>query len=414
MCHLQRKFFVKKGHIKGGYMRRINVLKKFMAVLMMTSLMSTLFTGCSAKKDENSVEPDAVVEETQTEADAEIDLIMVGDILLHTPIEEYSKQADGTYDYSAIFTNQKEDISDADLSLVNQEVIIGGEDLGISGYPAFNCSYNLANNLESTGFNVILHATNHALDKGKKGVVNCLNNWKTNHPNMTVLGINDSKEASDNIYVYEKDGMKIAILNYTYGTNGIPLPSDMPYAVNMLEEDKVVADIAKAKEISDFVVVCPHWGTEYLLGTDSMQKKWTKIFLDNGVDLVIGTHPHVIEPIEMLTDETTGHQMLVYYSLGNFVNWTSSTGSGISDRMLGGMAKVKLGRDDNGNVVIKDYGVKAIVSHVTSKLNGITVYNLSEYTDELAKKNEIIKQDSNFSKEYLVNLANKVWGDSWK
>ena len=395
-------------------MRRINVVKKFMAVLMMTSLMSTLFTGCSAKKDENSVEPDAVVEETQTEADAEIDLIMVGDILLHTPIEEYSKQADGTYDYSAIFTNQKEDISDADLSLVNQEVIIGGEDLGISGYPAFNCSYNLANNLESTGFNVILHATNHALDKGKKGVVNCLNNWKTNHPNMTVLGINDSKEASDNIYVYEKDGMKIAILNYTYGTNGIPLPSDMPYAVNMLEEDKVVADIAKAKEISDFVVVCPHWGTEYLLGTDSMQKKWTKIFLDNGVDLVIGTHPHVIEPIEMLTDETTGHQMLVYYSLGNFVNWTSSTGSGISDRMLGGMAKVKLGRDDNGNVVIKDYGVKAIVSHVTSKLNGITVYNLSDYTDELAKENEIIKQDSNFSKEYLVNLANKVWGDSWK
>ncbi|WP_051554971.1 CapA family protein [Lachnospira multipara] len=393
-------------------MRRINVLKKFMAVLMMTSLMSTLFTGCSAKKDENSVEPDAVVEETQTEADAEIDLIMVGDILLHTPIEEYSKQADGTYDYSAIFTNQKEDISDADLSLVNQEVIIGGEDLGISGYPAFNCSYNLANNLESTGFNVILHATNHALDKGKKGVVNCLNNWKTNHPNMTVLGINDSKEASDNIYVYEKDGMKIAILNYTYGTNGIPLPSDMPYAVNMLEEDKVVADIAKAKEISDFVVVCPHWGTEYLLGTDSMQKKWTKIFMDNGVDLVIGTHPHVIEPIEMLTDETTGHQMLVYYSLGNFVNWTSSTGSGISDRMLGGMAKVKLGRDDNGNVVIKDYGVKAIVSHVTSKLNGITVYNLSDYTDELAKENEIIKQDSNFSKEYLVNLANKVWGEN--
>lgn len=395
-------------------MRRINVVKKFMAVVMMTSLMSTLFTGCSAKKDENSVEPDAVVEETQTEADAEIDLIMVGDILLHTPIEEYSKQADGTYDYSAIFTNQKEDISDADLSLVNQEVIIGGEDLGISGYPAFNCSYNLANNLESTGFNVVLHATNHALDKGKKGVVNCLNNWKTNHPNMTVLGINDSKEASDNIYVYEKDGMKIAILNYTYGTNGIPLPSDMPYAVNMLEEDKVVADIAKAKEISDFVVVCPHWGTEYLLGTDSMQKKWTKIFMDNGVDLVIGTHPHVIEPIEMLTDETTGHQMLVYYSLGNFVNWTSSTGSGISDRMLGGMAKVKLGRDDNGNVVIKDYGVKAIVSHVTSKLNGITVYNLSDYTDELAKENEIIKQDSNFSKEYLVNLANKVWGDSWK
>lgn len=394
------------------------LLKQVTAISLMAVLLCLSLVACSSKKEEvtneTNSESEVLTEETTEAEPSEISLIMVGDILLHDRIEEYSLQENGEYDYSAIFENEKESIEKADLSLVNQEVIIGGEDLGISGYPAFNCSYNLATNLVNTGFNVILHATNHALDKGKTGLLNCIDNWKKNYPDVAVLGINETREDRDIIYVYEKDGMKIAILNYTYGTNGISLPSDMPYAVNLLDEDQVVSDIKRAKEIADFVIVCPHWGTEYLLETDSLQKKWTNIFLENDVDLVIGTHPHVIEPIEMLTNETTGHQMLVYYSLGNFVNWTSSSGTGIANRMLGGMAEVTLARDDNGDVVIKDYGVKAVVSHVTSKLNGITVYNLSDYTDELAKENEIIKQDSNFSKEYLVNLANKVWGDLWQ
>ncbi|MCR5515567.1 MAG: CapA family protein [Lachnospira sp.] len=393
------------------------ILKQVTAISLMAVLFCLSLTACADKTqeetNETSLETEATTEETTEAEPSEISLIMVGDILLHDRIEEYSLQENGQYDYSAIFENEKESIQAADLSLVNQEVIIGGEDLGVSGYPAFNCSYNLATNLVNAGFNVVLHATNHALDKGKTGLLNCLHNWKTNYPDVAVLGINESQEERDNIYVYEQDGMKIAILNYTYGTNGISLPSDMPYAVNMLEEDAVVSDIKKAKELADFVIVCPHWGTEYLLETDSLQKKWTKIFLENDVDLVIGTHPHVIEPIEMLTNETTGHQMLVYYSLGNFVNWTSSSGTGIANRMLGGMAEVTLARDESGNVVIKDYGVKAVVSHVTSKLNGITVYDLADYTEELANENEIVKQDATFSKEYITSLANQVWGDLW-
>lgn len=393
------------------------LLKQVTAISLMAVLFCLSLAACADKTKEEtketSVETEVTTEETTEAEPSEISLIMVGDILLHDRIEEYSLQENGEYDYSAIFENEKESIEKADLSLVNQEVIIGGEDLGISGYPAFNCSYNLATNLVNTGFNVILHATNHALDKGKTGLLNCIDNWKKNYPDVAVLGINETREDRDIIYVYEKDGMKVAILNYTYGTNGISLPSDMPYAVNLLDENQVVSDIKRAKEIADFVIVCPHWGTEYLLETDSLQKKWTNIFLENDVDLVIGTHPHVIEPIEMLTNETTGHQMLVYYSLGNFVNWTSSSGTGIANRMLGGMAEVTLARDDNGDVVIKDYGVKAVVSHVTSKLNGITVYDLADYTEELASENEIVKQDATFSKEYITSLANQVWGDLW-
>ena len=277
-----------------------------------------------------------------------VTLAMVGDVLLHTPVEESCQAEDGSYDFSSLFANVKDEVQAADIAIVNQEVIIGGEELGVSGYPSFNAPYEVADALAETGFDVILHGTNHAMDQGKKGITNCLSNWEKKYPDIKILGINKSQDAQDSITVLEQNGIKIAVLNYTYGLNGIALPSDMPYAVNLLDEEKVKADIASAKEQSDFVIVCPHWGTEYSLQPDSMQKKWTKIFAESGADLVLGTHPHVIEPIEWVEDETTGHQMLVYYSLGNFVNWTSSSGDGIANRMLGGMAEITVVFDEAG------------------------------------------------------------------
>ena len=123
----------------------------------------------------------------------------------------------GNYDFSAVFAQMKEEIQAADLALVNQEVILGGAQLGVSGYPAFNAPYELGDALADTGFDVILHATNHALDKGKKGILNCLSFWQENYPDIAVLGIHDSQEAQQEIYVYEQQGIRIAILNYTYG-----------------------------------------------------------------------------------------------------------------------------------------------------------------------------------------------------
>lgn len=344
----------------------------------------------------------------------ELTLLMVGDILLHTPVEESALQPDGSYQFDTIFANTKESIQSADLALVNQEVILGGAELGISGYPAFNAPFEVGDALVDAGFDVICHGTNHALDKGKKGLLNSISYWRENHPQIAVLGINDSAEAQSDIYIYEQNDISVAILNYTYGTNGIPLPEGMPYAVNMLDEEKVTADIQLAEELADFTIVCPHWGTEYRLTSDSMQEKWTNIFLENGVDLVLGTHPHVIEPIEWVRDEDSGHQMLVYYSLGNYVNWTSGTGEGVANRMVGGMAEITLSLDENEDVVISDYGVQALVCHVEDGVNGVTVYPLSEYSEELGARNAIISQDGNFSKDYCVRLCDKVWGDLWE
>ncbi len=342
----------------------------------------------------------------------EIDLIAVGDVLLHDNVSNSGKMEDGTYNYDHLFKNVKEDVKAADIAMVNQEVILGGTELGLSGYPTFNGAFEVGDALYEAGFNVILHATNHTLDKGKKGVLNCMNYWKTTHPDVAVLGINESEEAQENsIYVYKKGDIRVAVLNYTYGTNGIPLPSDMPYIVNLLDEEKMAKDIAKAKEISDFVVVAPHWGIEYTHKPSDSEKYYADFFLKQGVDLVIGTHPHVIQPVEMLEDATTGHKMLVYYSLGNFINSTADSGRGTADRMVGAMAKVTITNDEEGNVFIKEYGVEPLVTQMLFGRGEITTYKLSDYTKELADNNGIRQRDSVFSLEWCQELCKEVFGE---
>ena len=347
-------------------------------------------------------------------AGQDVQLIMVGDILLHDGIEKCAMQEDGSYDFSEVFRHTRSVIEAADLAIVNQEVIIGGKELRVSGYPSFNAPYEIADELAETGFDVICHATNHALDRGKRGIVNCLKYWEENHPDIDTVGIYTSQADRDDACIFEKNGIKIAVLNYTYGTNGISLPSGMPYAVDLLNEERVKEDLAKAEKAADLTVVCPHWGTEYNHGISEMQKKWTKVFAENGADLIIGTHPHVIEPVEEY-ETSDGRKVPVYYSLGNFINWTSGSGKGVADRMLGAMADVTIAKDADGNAVIKDYGVRPIVAHVESEINGSTVYFLDDYTQAKSFLNEIRKADANFSYRYCEDLcADIIEKDLWR
>ena len=261
-----------------------------------------------------------------TAPDNTVRILMAGDILLHERVSDSGAMPDGTYNYDHLFANLKQEISSADLALVNQEVILGGREIGLSGYPSFNGAYEVGDALAEAGFDVVLHATNHALDRGKKGLLNCISYWKTNHPEMGVLGIQESEEEQESIYVKEVNGIRIAILNYTYGTNGIPLPSDMPFAVNLLNKTQVAADVIKARSVAEFIIVCPHWGTEYIYGISDYQREWAEYFASLGVNLVLGTHPHVIEPVEWVGGENGNGGTLVYYSIGNFINATNENG----------------------------------------------------------------------------------------
>ena len=341
----------------------------------------------------------------------EVKLIMVGDILMHTKVYESGLMEDGSYNYDHMFAQVKTEIKSADIALVNQEVILGGKELGLSGYPAFNAAYEVGDSLVDAGFDVILHATNHALDKGKKGLLNCIQFWDEQYPEIGVLGIYQNEKDAQEIYIQEVNGIKLAILNYTYGTNGIPLPKDMPFAVELWNEQQIADDVAMAKEKADFIIVCPHWGTEYVLEETADQKKKAQFLADLGVDLVIGTHPHVVEPVKWISG-AEGNQTLVYYSIGNFINATSGVGSGKAARMLGAMAEVTIAKDeDTQEVSIQEYGVEPLVTHNVSGRGQITTYKLSDYTEELASQNEMIYQDYAFSKAYCEDICSKVFGE---
>ena len=388
-------------------------------LLALLLLIVLLVRGCWAlthRPGEDKTPADTVetLPEAQEQADAAppepqeqtISLIMVGDILLHTPLHESGLQPDGTYNYDHFFAHTKDLISSADLALVNQEVILGGTELGLSGYPAFNGAYEVGDALVKAGFDVILHATNHAVDKGEQGILNCLRFWQTNYPDIAVLGIHDSQERQDEIYIYEQDGVKIAILNYTYGTNGIAVPQ--PYEVDLLEEGRVISDLDRAEELADFTIVVPHWGTEYTHEVSASQERWTQVFLAHGADLVIGAHPHVIQPVEWVEDDA-GHKMLVYYSLGNFINFTSDSGDGVRQRAVGAMATVTLSVE-NGDVAVSDYGVIPLVSHMVEGTGNPTVYPLSEYTEALAAESAMTQKDPGFTLDYCKQVCRDVFG----
>lgn len=376
-----------------------------LAFLLVNNLdLSSVGTDKSASGENQEGTENGSVSET-------LQIVMAGDMLMHESVIQSGKKEDGTYNFDHLFAHVAEFISKADLAIVNQETIMGGPNYGYTGYPSFNSPYEVADAEVKTGFDVLLLGTNHAYDKGEQGILNCMDYLDTTHPSVGYVGVNRSQEEQDTtIYTYEANGITVAILNYTYGHNGVTLPEDKKYLVNETDEDKIRSDIRKAEEIADFTIVCPHWGTEFKLEPDTKQRELAQIFLEEGVDLVLGTHPHVIEPIEWLSHEN-GHKMLVYYSIGNFVNGTTSTGDGVANRMIGGLADIIIGRNkDSNKVEILKYGAVPVVCHVAEGTE-YTVYFLEDYTEELASKNQIVSQDLDFSKSYCESLVTQVWGE---
>ena len=357
---------------------------------------------------ENAAKETTETTETTTEAlpePVEVDILMIGDMLLHWSVQKSRVMDDGSYNYDHFFQDILEDVAEADLAVVNQEVIIGGKEIGMQNYPTFNCVEEVSDAIVKAGFDVTLHATNHTWDQGEKGVRNCIAIWKERHPEEIVLGIHDSEEEADTLTIWEKDGFKIALLNYTYSLNGFRMPQGKEYLVDLLEKERVISDIRRGKALADCVVVFPHWGTEYRFEPDDYQKEWAQLFADEGVTLVLGAHPHVIEPIEWVEGKD-GDKTLVYYSVGNYISAQDKAYS-----MLGAMAKVTLVKEGNGEVWVKEYSAEPLVTQRAYGVGAWTTYKLENYTEELAKKNHINKLDSRFSIAYLEKLWDQVMGE---
>ena len=372
---------------RGGIIKQL----KMAAVISLAVLMAVFPAGCAEK--------------TEAEEGVKVRLVAVGDLLIHKTVSDSGIREDGSRNYDHLFKMVKEEVASADVAVINNEVIFGGNERGYSDYPRFNAFTEAGDAEVNAGFDIILSATNHVMDQGIEGIENCLDFWKKEHNDIQVLGIHASEEDARDIYVYEKDGFRIAMLNYTYGLNGNALPEDRNYMVDLMTEetkDKIVDDIRRAHDISDAVVVFPHWGTEYSLEPDTSQREWAQLFADEGVTLVIGTHPHVIEPVEWYTGKNGG-RMLCFYSLGNYISMQTK-----AETMLGIMADVTLCKKADGTVEVAEYDSIPVVTHISAVHEGYTTYKLSQYSEELASDNVILRYDDRFSKRFLEELVEKV------
>ena len=272
---------------------------------------------------ETSVEPENSEENEKEEAeDTTFSLCAIGDIMCHnTQYQDAYNSDSDSYDFSYVFDDISLYTKTADLCIGNLETTFAGKDRGYSSYPTFNTPDELASNLKKLGLDVLTTANNHCLDKGIDGLnrtIDILNDADISH-----LGTYKSQEERDTVLIKYVKGLKIAFINYTYGTNGITVPSDKTYCVNLIDNDLILKDINSAKEQNaDIIVACMHWGTEYNTSPSSSQKETADFLFKNGVDIVLGGHPHVLQPMEKRTvtlDDGTTKDGFIIYSLGNFM-----------------------------------------------------------------------------------------------
>ena len=328
-----------------------------------------------------------------------ISLVAVGDNLIAQSISRNAKTAGG-YDFHPIYRFIKPWVEAADIAFINQETpIVGTREP--SGYPTFNSPNELGQAVADCGFDIVNQANNHCLDKGLSGLVATADFWD-GYSDILMIGTNRSQEEQDTIRIQQYGELRFAWLSYTYGTNGIPLPE--PYVVSLLDKERILSDIEKAKKLSDAIIVSVHWGVEYATTENAEQQVLAQTLADAGVLLVIGHHPHVLQPVKILEGKD-GNQTPVVYSLGNFLSNQEK-----SIRMLGGMLSCDIVYED-GSFSIENLGVIPLVTHYESGYTKNTIYPLRDYTTALASRHRVGKLDVPITLKYLDDNARKILGD---
>ena len=247
----------------------------------------------------------------------QIDLLFAGDIMQHETQLDMARQNDGKYSFTYCFRYIKEFVKSADISVANLETTIGKS--GYSGYPSFCAPDSFLHAVKDAGFKVLLFANNHCMDKGKRGALytlDMLDSLQISH-----CGVYRNAKEREERYplIIEEKGIRVAILNYTYGTNGRDIPH--PMVVNLIEKETISRDIQTAKEKApDAIIACMHWGDEYVSLPPQHIKELSDWLIEQGVDHIIGNHPHVVQPIEIRESKTTPDRNVVAYSTGNLVS----------------------------------------------------------------------------------------------
>lgn len=350
----------------------------------------------------------------------DIRLMALGDNLIHMGVVHTGKQADGSLNYSFLFDGISNFMEKADIKMINQETPLAGNHLGFSGYPLFNSPTEIGDAIVDAGFNVVLHATNHSADQGISGLDNCISFWQS-YPEVLLTGIHEPADSPEIPLITIKD-KTFAILNYTYGPNYGSAPDNLASRMNILCDinpqsklidfttlnPQVIEDIKEAEKIADMVIVCPHWGTEYATTPSSYQEAFAMQMTEAGADVIIGTHPHVVQPVRII-EADNGNTALCYYSLGNYVS-TQKNGQS----MLGAMAWITFHVTENDiSLSLEDTGIIPLVCHYTSGPVRIkNIYLLEDYTKELATNHGIISYGGiSFHLNDLTSWSSEILGD---
>ncbi len=291
-------------------------LGRALVVLSIVFILSLASASYWITQEENPIEtpPDAPV--TSKPVHSEITLLAVGDCLMHNTQIWSGQQADGSYKFDFFFTEVEEIIKEADYSSVSFEAPLAGPESSYTGYPLFNSPDAIADTFKRSGFDLVTTANNHAFDRGHKGLLRTLEVLEK--AGLDTVGTYGSQEESQVFLIKELKGIKVGYLAYSYGTNGIPIPADKGYCFNLLEREKILSDLQRLRPQVDVLVLVLHWGTEYTHKPNPEQMEMAHEFLQAGANVILGSHPHVIQPLEVI--EFNQEDKMVIYSMGNFIS----------------------------------------------------------------------------------------------
>ncbi|GAF64421.1 capsular polysaccharide biosynthesis protein [Bacillus sp. TS-2] len=293
--------------------------------------VTTVYSEQSEILEEDATETEELMETTIT-------IGSIGDILLHERAYVLAETEDG-YDFTPMLDEVGDLIKAPDFMMANQESIPGGVEIGLSTYPSFNSPQEIVRDLHYYGVDMFIGANNHTLDRGMKAVESALDYY--DELGVDYVGIYRDTEDRNKDRIVEVEGITIGVLAYTYGTNGIPLPENNPDVVALIEEEQMKKEIESLRSSVDVLVVHMHWGDEYAREPNDEQIRLSNMLSEQGVDVIFGHHPHVIQPIEIIEQEK--HKTVVFYSLGNFYS-----GQEYDFTDLGGVATIDIIKNQMG------------------------------------------------------------------
>lgn len=357
----------------------------------------------------NQVQADTEVVTEEVFKPTSAKLVAVGDNLMHRSCTLSAKNADGTYDFTKHFANMADIFKAADLAVISQDTVLGGIELGATSTETgiFNTAVELADGMADAGINVVLAANNHIMDEGSAGLNTMMSYFSTKYPNITLLGVNNSREAKDEPVYVETNNIKIAMINYSYGSNQTADLDASPYLLNQYDEDWLSDILKQAREEADFIIAFPFWGEQNSMDYTQEQERQAQFLADNGVDLIIGSYPHVVEPVKWITAEN-GDRTLVYYSLGNFQSIQNTL-----ENMLGGQANITISKEEDGTH-ISDYSLDFVVTHYEQRESSeyydiVTTYPLADYTSDLAARHGMsVSGNEEFNLASLQGLSSQI------